>query len=312
MESEEEDVPPWEHLENELEIGNSICAAAWESPQKRDDEVPAMPCVTNYKGEPHRPKTVPFNSHSWTVVNACVARPVSRKELLQSPPAQASMKAGWDRLRNKMFWDEDKVREWPDVAREAQRGNYELNFGYLFGICVERNSELPPLHPKRKFKGRVVFQGNRVTNQNWEAAIFSDMGSCPATMEASRAADFYGFIPGHAVEIADAVQAYIQAELSGTPCWICLPPGARPASWSRFKKPVVPLLRALYGHPDSGTMWEVHCDKHVQSVGFKLVGEEWQSCYFHPTLKLYLVVYVDDFKLSGPKGNLSKGWSLIR
>ena len=25
-----------------------------------------------------------------------------------------------------------------------------------------------------------------------------------------------------------------------------------------------------------------------------------------------LVVYVDDFKLSGPTGNLSKGWSLIR
>ena len=231
--------------------------------------------VGNYQGEPHRLKIVPFNSHSWLVMSACVARLVSRKELLQSPPARASMKAEWDRLRNKMAWDEDKVREWSDVAREAQKGNSEFNFGYLFGICVEKNSELPPLHPKRKFKGRVVFQGNRATNQNWEVAIFQDMGSCPATIEASKAADFYGLAPGHAVEIADAVQAYIQAELSGTPCWICFPPEARPASWSRFEKPVVPLLRALYGHPDSGTMWEVHCDKHVKSVGLKLVGEEW-------------------------------------
>ena len=188
IESEDEDVSPWECLENELEAENAICAAARESPQKRDDEIPAMPCVANYKGEPHRPKIVPFNSHSWLVMNACVARPVSRKGLLQSPPAQASMKAGWDRLRNKMVWDEDKVREWSDVACEAQHGNYELNFGYLFGICVEKDSELPPLHPKRKFKGRVVFQGNRVTNQNWEAIVFQDMGSCPATMEASRAA----------------------------------------------------------------------------------------------------------------------------
>ena len=119
VESEDEDVPPWEHLENELEIENSICAAARESPQMRDDDVPAMPCVANYKGEPHRPKIVPFNSHSWTVVNAFVARPVRRKELLQSPPAQASMTAEWDRLRNRMVWDEDKVREWSDVAREA-------------------------------------------------------------------------------------------------------------------------------------------------------------------------------------------------
>ena len=275
-------------LKNELKIEDSICAAARESPQMRDDEVPAMPCVANYKGEPHRPEIVPFNSHSWTVVHACVARPISRKELQQSPPAQASMKAEWDRLRNKMVWDEDKVREWSDVAREAQKSNYELNFGYLFGICVEKNSEPPPLHPKRKFKGRVVFQGNRVTNQSWEAAIFQDMGSCPATMEASKAADFYGPIPGHAVEIADAVQAYIQAELSGTPCWICLPPEARPASWPRFKKPVVPLLRALYGHPGSGTMWEVHCDKHVQSVCFTLVGEEWQSKSGSPAIFILL------------------------
>ena len=95
-----------------------------------------------------------------------------------------------------MVWDEDKVREWSDVAREARKGNCEVNFGYLFGICVEKNSELPPLHPKRKFKGRVVFQGNRVTNQNWEAAMFQDLGSCPATMEASKAADFYGLTPG--------------------------------------------------------------------------------------------------------------------
>ena len=36
-----------------------------------------------------------------------------------------------------MVWDEDKVREWSDVAREAQKGNYEFNFGYLFGFCVE-------------------------------------------------------------------------------------------------------------------------------------------------------------------------------
>ena len=131
-------------------------------------------------------------------------------------------------------------------------------------------------------------------------------------MEAPSAADFYGLIPGHAVEVADAVQACIQADFSGTPCWICLPPGARPASWSRFKKPVVPLLRALYGYPDSRTMWEIHCDRHVTSVGFKPVGEEWQSCYFHPALKLFLVVYVDDFKMAGPKENLEKGWSLIR
>jgi hypothetical protein len=69
------------------------------------------------------------------------------------------------------------------------------------------------------------------------------------------------------------------------------------------KRPVVPLKKALYGHPDSGTMWEQHCDKHVTSVGYKPMGEEWPSCYFHSALRLLLVVYVDDF---------DKGWEFLR
>ena len=118
-----------------------------------------------------------------------------------------------------------------------------------FSVCVEKNCELPPGHPKRKFKGRVVFQGNRVTNKNWEAAIFQDLGSCPATMEASKTDGFYGLIPGHAVEIADAEQAHIQALLTGTPCWICLPHEARTAKMGGFRRPVVKLLRALLWTP---------------------------------------------------------------
>ena len=51
---------------------------------------------------------------------------------------------------------------------------------------------------------------------------------------------------------------------------------------------------------------------NMSSVGFEPVGEEWQSCYFHPALKLYLVVYVDDFTMAGPKEKLVSGWSLIR
>ena len=64
-------------------------------------------------------------------------------------------------------------------------------------------------------------------------------------MEASKTGDFYGIIPGQAVEIADAEQAYIQALLTGTPCWICLLREARAASMGGFRRPVVKLLRAL-------------------------------------------------------------------
>ena len=39
---------------------------------------------------------------------------------------------------------------------------------------------------------------------------------------------------------------------------------------------------------------------------------DWRSCFWHKELSLLLVVYVDDFKMSGPSANISKGWQLIR
>jgi hypothetical protein len=142
------------------------------------------------------------------------------------------------------------------VAAEAIKARREVHFGWLFGICGEKNSELPDNDPLRKMKGRVVFQGNRVVNQSWETALFNDMRSSPATMEGSRAADLYGCAPGHHIMQADAPQAYCQTELLGTETWVCLPPEARPAGWQEYRWPVVQLKKALYGHPDSGTYWE--------------------------------------------------------
>ena len=182
------------------------------------------------------------------------------------------------------------------------------------GICVEKNYQLPKGNPSRKFKGRGVLLGNQVKNQFWEAAFFQDLGNSPATFEASRWADFYGCLPGHGVKLADAIQAYIQAVLTGPPCWVELPEDAWPddIDFRKFRRPVVRLVKALYGHPDSGTMWEQHCDRKVRELDFVPVGEEWPSMYFHKKLQLLLVIYVDDLKLAGPEENLTKGWEILR
>ena len=76
-------------------------------------------------------------------------------------------------------------------------------------------------------------------------------------------------------------------------------------------RPVCPLKLALYGHPDAGSHWEAHCESHLSSVGFERIPD-WHSTFWHPQLKLLLIVYVDDFKLSGPKCNLEKAWKLIQ
>ena len=160
------------------------------------------------------------------------------------------------------------------------------------------------------------------------------MGNSPDTIEGGRLCGFYGCLNGHMVSVADAVQAYIQAELGGDLCWINLPLEAYPQwidgkftslstqevyslnnayeRWRTMRNPVTPLLMALYGHPDSVTMWEVKCDDDVKSVGFVALGAEWPSVYFHQELNLLLVIYVDDFKMAGPEANMDKGWALLR
>ena len=315
------DYPPWEYWEDLVsELETPVPAASAQTgvgcrtgsdrfvPEGAGEgPVPAMPVYPeSYPREPHRVK----NGGRIFPFNAAVARPVGKAEIARTPAAQAAMKKEWDRLRDKKVWDETKPREWRDVRREADSRGQTVHMGYLFGICVEKNAELDLQF--RKYKGRVVFQGNRVVNQNYDAAIFQDLGSSPATLEAARAGDAYGAAPGHVIEVADAEQAYIQAEMVGTETWITLPPDQVPKSASHLRHPVFRLHRALYGHPDSGTLWEKWCDKHVKSVDFVPVGPEWPSCYFHGKLKLFLVIYVDDFKLSGPEGSMRKGWKLLR
>jgi len=251
-----------------------------------------------------------ISNHTFPL-NACVARPVNAKEVARTPKAQEALQKEWDRLRGMRCWDESQVREWSDVSRECKRTGEKAHVGRVFAICVEKNAELPTDHPNRKFKGRVVFQGNNVKDENWDVALFQELSSCPATMEAAKAADCYGLFPGHAVEQADAEQAYTQAKLGGTPTWVRLPPDARPAAWAGMRDPVCPMRLALYGHPDSGGFWEKHCTAHLLKQGFVEI-DEWRSCFFHEQLQVYLVVYVDDFKVAGPVASLPKAWKLIR
>ena len=118
-------------------------------------------------------------------------------------------------------------------------------------------------HKDRTCKGRVVFGGDDVRTQNREVAVFQDMASQPATMEASCTSDAYGTMAGNATEQADAEQAYAEAMFLGTPTFLRLPKHQWPEAWRQkgYIDPVVPMKLALYGHPDSGAYWEQKADK---------------------------------------------------
>ena len=147
--------------------------------------------------------------------------------MLSNTKAMDSMKKEWKGLIDQGVLDLSVIREHHDVAREAKQKNEEVHMARAHGIIV-KHSQLSEEDPRRKHKSRGVVLGNQIKNQTSDAALFQDVGNSPATFEASRWADFLGCLDGWDVQMADAAQAYIQAALRGTPCWIELPSEAVP------------------------------------------------------------------------------------
>ena len=276
------------------------------------DEIPAMPKTATSWRHRHRAmdKSIP--------VDMAVARPVTKGEWTGNAKAEAAYEKEWANLKARGVIDETRVRSWKQVAREAQENNTKVHFGFLFGFMVEKNAELREIDandPRMKFKYRVVFRGDDVRNEFFDVALFQDLGSSTSSMDASRAADAYGCMPGHGCQQADAEQAYLQAEFpqGAIKTWVVLPKDQWGPDWDEYKdgKPCVPLLRPLYGHPHAGAHWDAHAEERLRTAGFEQCSEAWPSVYFHETLQLILVRYVDDFKMAGPSKNLDAGWRLL-
>ena len=133
---------------------------------------------------------------------------------------------------------------------------------------------MPIGDPNRLYKGRSVFQGNNVKDERYDAAVFQELGSSPATLSASKAADMYGLLPGHILKQADAEAAYINAKLNTeAETWVRLPEYRVPEKWKKMKlrDPVCRLDYALYGHPESGRHWDIFSHKMLVSEGWNLI-----------------------------------------
>ena len=133
-----------------------------------------------------------------------VARTVSRKEVAETPEANKACQKEWDRLEEIKCWNIKGVREWRPVKREADKLGIKVHIGSVHAICVEKGSELDMDNPDRKYKGRVVFLGDRVKDQHGHYALFEDMSSSPATLEAGKLADFFGCL--RAIDLSDSSQ----------------------------------------------------------------------------------------------------------
>ena len=109
--------------------------------RERRDAAPAMPVVHEETEEQRTRLTTLYWNKLDAVTRdqfALVARVVSQAEIDRTPEAKAAMDKEWQKLVDQSCWLEKKVREYRDVAREAQA----------------------------KEAGRSVFQGNKVSDEN--------------------------------------------------------------------------------------------------------------------------------------------------
>ena len=146
---------------------------------------------------------------------------------------------------------------------------------------VEKGSEFSKGDERRYFKYRIVFRGNDVKDQNWDVAMFQELVTTPTTLAASRYSDLLSCLPGNGVEGRDVRQAYLQADMEGTPTYIVLPKELWTPEMYAMKCPVFRLEKALYGHKNSGAFWQMYCNEKCLAAGVKLISDSWHCAYWN-------------------------------
>ena len=182
--------------------------------RERERAATAMPLAYGVKPEHRKRLKILYwdkLGHITTQQLALVARLVSQAEVDRTPDPKSAMDKDWKKLTDNDGWLADKVRQFPDVQGEAQHQQRKIHIGRIFEIYSQKGTELPKGHPDQKWKGRSVFQGNQVSAENDDHAIFAELGSSPASMEAAKIIDFFGSQLGFSKQQADARQAYTQA-----------------------------------------------------------------------------------------------------
>ena len=123
---------------------------------------------------------------------------------------------------------------------------------------------MPEGDERRVYKGRIVFRGDNIRDEEGYQACFQEQGASASWMGATKFIDFIAHCPGNKGEDADARSAYTQvsweearrllgrAKLPET--YVRLPRSWWPKGqgWENIEDPVVPLRVNLYGHPLAG------------------------------------------------------------
>ena len=124
---------------------------------------------------------------------ALIHTPLSIGDAMRIPDAKKALMAEWDKLKAKRAWLPDTVCEREAVIGRARKENKTMHFGELMELCHEKHSELPP--EQRKYKGRIVFRGDKVKDETGFYAVFSEQGTSASHLAAAKVLDAIARMP---------------------------------------------------------------------------------------------------------------------
>ena len=123
--------------------------------------------------------------------------------------AKDSVNAEWDKLFSLESFGMSEVMEYRDcVALYKDVKKEKVHFGTLRALCHEKNAELQLEDPD--YKGRVVFRGDQVKDEDGYYAVFSEQGTSASHMAATKFLDAIARLPDFDGEDSDALGAYTQ------------------------------------------------------------------------------------------------------
>ncbi|CAE7489935.1 unnamed protein product [Symbiodinium natans] len=251
-------------------------------------------------------------------IPSMVTKNLTKREWKADPRGVAAVKKEAEGLRSNGTWDDLTVCLLSSLRADAKRQNRKLKIAELLTLCGIKHFELP--EHEHKFKGRIVYRGDCIFDQFGNHVLFEDVATTPTSLVALNIALFFGCQDGNAVSLADAIQAFLQADLAeaGEPdTWVILPEELWLDTWHKAypsgSKLVVRLKRSLYGHPLAGKLWQ----KHLASVLTSFGGVEMDLfpsnfIFQMGSHTLLLNVYVDDLTLSGAKHLHAQFWKRLR
>ena len=88
-------------------------------------------------------------------------------------------------IQSKQAWLLDTVRPKREVMAEAKQSGKTIHIGSLMTLCHEKHSELNLPMNEKKYKGRVVFRGDSVKDEDGSYAVFNEQGSSASRMSGS-------------------------------------------------------------------------------------------------------------------------------